>query len=146
MEIGIKIKSILKEKKIKDISLIRHLLGKEIIEDKERTQFSRYLSGQHKFPSEYIIRTAMFLKVDPKILLGANQSKTKGLVEVPAKLVPVIGSSGCSVPAESYFDDYYDSDTVETAPFAGDENMVYAIKAFGDSMENYISDGNICFF
>lgn len=144
MKIGEKIKSLLDEKNLKQIDLIRYLLGKQEIEGSERTKFSRYFTGIHEFPNEYIIKTALFLKVDPKILL-LNTPQIKGIMSVPTKVVPIVGSSGCSVPCESYFKDYYD-DTDETAFYSGNAELVYAIRAFGDSMETYINDGDICFF
>ena len=70
MKIGEKVKIILEEKNLKQIDLIRYLLGKQEIEGSERTKFSRYFSGIHEFPNEYIVKTAMFLKVDPKVLLS----------------------------------------------------------------------------
>lgn len=144
MKIHAKISEILKEKGLKQIDLIRFLLGKQEIEGSERTRFSRYFSGTHKFPNEYIIKTALFLKVDPKILL-TNSPQISGLINVPTKIVPIVGTSGCSVPCESYFKDFYD-DTDETTYYSGEEELVYAIRAFGDSMETYINEGDICFF
>lgn len=144
MKIGEKIKSILDQKSLKQIDLIRYLLGKQDIDGSERTRFSRYFGGIHEFPNEYIIKTAMFLKVDPKILLS-DSNKIKGFIDVPTKLIPIIGSSGCSIHCESYFKDFYD-DTDETVYYSGNEEMVYAIRAFGDSMETYINEGDICFF
>ena len=143
MKIGEKINLILKEKDLKQIDLIRFLLGKQEIEGSERTKFSRYFSGIHEFPNDYIIKTAIFLKVDPKVLL--LKSDIKGHIDVPTKIVPIVGNSGCSVPCESYFKDYYD-DTDDTTYYSGNAEIVYAIKAFGDSMESYINDGDICFF
>ncbi|WP_323586036.1 S24 family peptidase [Aliarcobacter butzleri] len=144
MKIGEKVKIILEEKNLKQIDLIRYLLGKQEIEGSERTKFSRYFSGIHEFPNEYIVKTAMFLKVDPKVLLS-NSNQIKGMVNVQTKIIPIVGSSGCSVPCESYFKDFYD-DTDETTYYSGNEEFVYAIRAFGDSMETYINDGDICFF
>ena len=42
MKIGEKIKSMLEDKNLKQIDLIRFLLGKQEIEGSERTKFSRY--------------------------------------------------------------------------------------------------------
>ncbi|AXH14249.1 hypothetical protein CP985_09105 [Malaciobacter mytili LMG 24559] len=145
MKIGEKIKYILDEKNLKQIDLIRFLLGKEDIEGSERTRFSRYFSGIHEFPNEYIIKAAIFLKVDPKILLTDKKEIIDHNAQLYTKIVPIVGNSGCSVPCESYFKDWYD-DTDETTVYSGDADMVYAIRAFGDSMEDYIYEGDICFF
>lgn len=144
MKIGEKIKMMLEDKNLKQIDLIRYLLGKQEIEGSERTRFSRYFNGIHEFPNEYIVKAAIFLKVDPKVLL-LNSKQIKGMIVPPTKIIPIVGSSGCSVPSESYFKDFYD-DTDETTYFSGNEELVYAIRAFGDSMEAFINDSDICFF
>lgn len=143
MKIGEKIKNILDEKNLKQTDLIRFILGKQDIDGSERTRFSRYFNGIHEFPNEHIIKASIFLRVDPKDLL--TKSEIKGHIGVPSKVVPIVGSSGCSIPTESYFKDFYD-DTDETTYYSGDAEFVYAVRAFGDSMETYIFDGDICFF
>ena len=143
MKIGEKIKNILDEKNLKQIDLIRFILGKQEIDGSERTKFSRYFNGIHEFPNDYIVKASIFLKVDPKVLL--SKIEVHGYIDVPTKIVPIVGNSGCSVPCESYFKDFYD-DTDETTYYSGNAEIVYAIRAFGDSMESYINDGDVCFF
>lgn len=140
MNIGQKIKKILEEKKFKQSDLIKFILNIDTVEPKHRAAFSRYLSGEHKYPSEYLIKTAMFLKIDPKGLLEEN-----GNIMPPTRRIPVLGVSSCGVPCESNFSEYV-SDVEDFVFYTGIETSVYAIKAFGDSMETYIQDGETLFF
>jgi len=141
MEIGKKICKILKEKNIKQVELIKFLLGKDEISSTERTRFSRYFNDIHEIPNEYLFRISQFLEVDILEIIS-NQKLTR----VPSKIVPVLGYSSCSsIPSESYFKDHYD-ETDETTYYSGDAEKVYALKAYGDSMEDYIYQDDICFF
>lgn len=135
--IGPKIKNLLDDKGLKQIALIRFLLGKENIESKERTQFSRYLNGIHEYPTDYITKTATFLKVDTKTLL-----EEQGEYIPPTRKLYILGLSSCGVPSPSFDAPNMDDFTYYT----GEEDDVYALRAFGDSMENFISDGDIVIF
>ncbi|TLP41060.1 S24 family peptidase [Arcobacter arenosus] len=135
--VGPKILKLLDEKGLTQISLIRFLLKKDKIEGKERTRFNRYFNGVHEFPTDYIASTAIFLKCDPKILL-----EEKGEYVPSARKIPVLGLSSCGVPSPCF--DFSSID--ETIDYVGEEENVYAVKAFGDSMETYIFNEDIVIF
>ncbi|GEM_PF-1923343 len=145
MGIGKNVKNLLSKKKQLDKSfnqtnLIRFVLNKDEVESKDRAAFSRYLSEEHEFPIKHLIRTALFLKVDIKVLILEKEE-----VIPPTKKVYVLGVSSCGVPNESFFNEHHEEDA-DFAYFTGEQSHVYALKAFGDSMESYIQDGEVCIF
>lgn len=137
--VGLKVNKLLLKKGLKQIALIRHLLNKDEIEGKERTQFSRYLKGVHEYPIEYITRTAKFLKVEPKVLLEKKSE------DIPAsRKIPILGLTTSPVPPASFFTDF--SNIEEFMFYAGEEEKIYVLNVEDDIMEPFINEDELALF
>ena len=148
MNIGDKIKNLLKEKGLKQIDLIRYITGEGEVPAAEKTRWSRYLNNQFEIPLKDLQRVAKFFNVDVDYLLGN---------EVPITYyIPLIGSASCGVPTNHFYSDMGEYEMIPVPASLYREGRYY-VRAEGDSMlpkikpgdevmcdkEAYVENGNI---
>lgn len=134
--LGKNLLKLLSEHKKRQSDLMRYILEKDTLENKDRANFSRYINGRTDFPLDYLQKAAEFFNTDINTLLNTDFQK-----EIKTSVIPLIGKASCGKPNE------YDLNGYEPIPIPNDlyKSGMYAVEADGNSMSPKINDGDIVY-